>query len=42
MCAGASRASSSLLNGNTVTLDDKVGVIADDSQVESLAGDHGR
>jgi len=27
-----------LLNGNTVTLDDKVGVIADDSQVESLAG----
>lgn len=27
-----------LLNGNTVTLDEKVGVIADDSQVESLAG----
>jgi phenylalanyl-tRNA synthetase beta chain len=27
-----------LLNGNTVTLDDKVGVIADDHQVESLAG----
>ncbi len=27
-----------LLNGNTVTLDDKVGVIADDAQVESLAG----
>ena len=27
-----------LLNGNTVTLDAKVGVIADDSQVESLAG----
>ncbi len=27
-----------LLNGSTVTLDDKVGVIADDSQVESLAG----
>ncbi len=27
-----------LLNGNTVTLDDKVGVIADESQVESLAG----
>ena len=27
-----------LLNGNTVTLDDKVGVIADDTQVESLAG----
>lgn len=27
-----------LLNGNTVTLDSKVGVIADDSQVESLAG----
>ena len=27
-----------LLNGNTVTLDDKVGVIADHQQVESLAG----
>ncbi len=27
-----------LLNGTTVTVDDKVGVIADDSQVESLAG----
>ena len=27
-----------LLNGNTVTLDGKVGVIADDKQVESLAG----
>ena len=27
-----------LLNGNTVTLDDKVGVIADSRQVESLAG----
>jgi phenylalanyl-tRNA synthetase beta chain len=27
-----------LLNGNTVTVDGKVGVIADDSQVESLAG----
>ncbi len=27
-----------LLNGNTVTVDDQVGVIADDSQVESLAG----
>jgi phenylalanyl-tRNA synthetase beta chain len=27
-----------LLNGNTVSLDDKVGVIADESQVESLAG----
>jgi phenylalanyl-tRNA synthetase beta chain len=27
-----------LLNGNIVTVDDKVGVIADDSQVESLAG----
>jgi len=27
-----------LLNGNAVTVDDKVGVIADDSQVESLAG----
>ncbi len=27
-----------LLNGNTVTLDEKVGVIADDQAVESLAG----
>ena len=27
-----------LLNGNTVTVDEKVGVIADDQQVESLAG----
>ena len=27
-----------LLNGTTVTLDEKVGVIADDAQVESLAG----
>ncbi|MBP6851573.1 MAG: phenylalanine--tRNA ligase subunit beta, partial [Rhodoferax sp.] len=27
-----------LLNGSTVTVDDKVGVIADDLQVESLAG----
>src|ERR1035437_9024261 len=27
-----------LLNGNTVTVDDKVGVIADEAQVESLAG----
>ncbi|MDQ3060550.1 MAG: phenylalanine--tRNA ligase subunit beta [Pseudomonadota bacterium] len=27
-----------LLNGTTVTLDEKVGVIADDTQVESLAG----
>ncbi len=27
-----------LLNGNTVTLDEKVGVIADGNQVESLAG----
>ncbi len=27
-----------LLNGNTVTIDEKVGVIADDTQVESLAG----
>ena len=27
-----------LLNGNTVTVDGEVGVIADDSQVESLAG----
>jgi phenylalanyl-tRNA synthetase beta chain len=27
-----------LLNGNTITVDEKVGVIADDAQVESLAG----
>lgn len=27
-----------LLNGNTITVDDKVGVIADDQAVESLAG----
>ncbi len=27
-----------LLNGNTITLDEQVGVIADDAQVESLAG----
>ncbi len=27
-----------LLNGNTITVDEKVGVIADDLQVESLAG----
>ncbi|HEY1231231.1 MAG TPA: phenylalanine--tRNA ligase subunit beta, partial [Ramlibacter sp.] len=27
-----------LLNGTTITVDDKVGVIADDAQVESLAG----
>ncbi len=27
-----------LLNGNTITVDDKVGVIADDQEVESLAG----
>ncbi len=27
-----------LLNGNTITIDEKVGVIADDVQVESLAG----
>jgi len=27
-----------LLNGNTITVDEKVGVIADDRQVESLAG----
>jgi hypothetical protein len=27
-----------LLNGNTIKIDDKVGVIADDKQVESLAG----
>ena len=37
-CAGARRAKRSLLNGNTVELDDKVGVIADDHAVESLAG----
>ena len=30
-----------LLNGTTVTVDDKVGVIADDVQVESLAGIRG-
>jgi phenylalanyl-tRNA synthetase beta chain len=35
---GRAEESLKLLNGNTVTLDDKVGVIADDSQVESLAG----
>ena len=35
---GRSDESLKLLNGNTVTVDDKVGVIADDSQVESLAG----
>jgi len=35
---GQSGESLKLLNGNTVTVDDKVGVIADDSQVESLAG----
>ncbi len=27
-----------LLNGNTITIDDKVGVIADDNAIESLAG----
>jgi phenylalanyl-tRNA synthetase beta chain len=27
-----------LLNGNTITVDDKVGVIADDKEIESLAG----
>ena len=35
---GRAEESLKLLNGNTVTVDDKVGVIADDSQVESLAG----
>ena len=35
---GRANESLKLLNGNTVTVDDKVGVIADDSQVESLAG----
>jgi phenylalanyl-tRNA synthetase beta chain len=35
---GCADESLKLLNGNTVTVDDKVGVIADDSQVESLAG----
>lgn len=35
---GRSHETLKLLNGNTVTVDDKVGVIADDSQVESLAG----
>ena len=35
---GRAQESLKLLNGNTVTVDDKVGVIADDSQVESLAG----
>ncbi len=39
MCAGAAPGEQlKLLNGNTVELDEKVGVIADDSQVESLAG----
>ncbi len=31
-----------LLNGNTVELDETVGVIADDQHIESLAGHHGR
>ncbi|MDO9358715.1 MAG: phenylalanine--tRNA ligase subunit beta [Polaromonas sp.] len=35
---GRSGESLKLLNGTTVTVDDKVGVIADDRQVESLAG----
>jgi phenylalanyl-tRNA synthetase beta chain len=35
---GHAEESLKLLNGNTVTVDDKVGVIADDAQVESLAG----
>ncbi|MDB5891972.1 MAG: phenylalanyl-tRNA synthetase beta subunit [Polaromonas sp.] len=35
---GKSGESLKLLNGNTVTVDEKVGVIADDIQVESLAG----
>jgi len=35
---GRAEESLKLLNGNTVTVDEKVGVIADDAQVESLAG----
>ena len=35
---GKSGESLKLLNGTTVTVDEKVGVIADDGQVESLAG----
>ena len=35
---GKSGETLALLNGQTVTLDDNVGVIADDQQVESLAG----
>lgn len=35
---GKSGESLKLLNGNTVTVDEKVGVISDDTQVESLAG----
>ena len=35
---GKSGETLSLLNGQSVTLDDKVGVIADEQQVESLAG----
>ncbi len=35
---GKSGESLKLLNGSTVTVDEKVGVIADDRQVESLAG----
>ncbi|MEY3139932.1 MAG: Phenylalanine--tRNA ligase beta subunit [Pseudomonadota bacterium] len=35
---GRANESLKLLNGSTVTVDDKVGVIADDAQVESLAG----
>jgi phenylalanyl-tRNA synthetase beta chain len=38
-CAGAKPGEQlKLLNGNTVTVDEAVGVIADDVQVESLAG----
>ena len=35
---GSAGESLKLLNGNTVSVDEKVGVIADDQQVESLAG----
>ncbi|MFM7004367.1 MAG: phenylalanine--tRNA ligase subunit beta [Limnohabitans sp.] len=35
---GRAEESLKLLNGNTVTVEEKVGVIADDAQVESLAG----
>ena len=39
MCAGARKGETlKLLNGNTVEVDDWVGVIADDKELESLAG----